>query len=54
MQDIEDRLLLNEATLIALHDDIQQIKQSLRWVTGLVFTLNVTMLAILMQGFGVV
>lgn len=50
---IERRLSKAEENIISLDADLKDIKQALRWLTGLVFSLNTTIIGILTKGFGV-
>ncbi len=55
--DIQDRITLErrisktEENLVSMSDDIQDIKKGLRWIVGLIFSLNSTIIALLAQGF---
>lgn len=56
MLQIEDRITLErrisktEESLVSLRDDIVDIKKSLKWMIGLMFTLNVTIISLLAKG----
>jgi hypothetical protein len=56
--ELEDRIVMErriskaEENLVSLHDDIQDVKKTLRWLSGLVFSLNTTIIGILTKGFG--
>lgn len=50
---LENRICRTEESLIALHDDINDIKKTLRWLTGIVFSLNTTIIGIITKGFGI-
>jgi len=49
---LERRISRAEENLISLHDDIKEIKGTLRWLLGLMFGLNTTIIGILTKGFG--
>lgn len=51
---LERRITRNEEHLIALHSDVTEIKKNLRWLTGIVFSLNTTIIGILTKGFGLI
>ena len=51
--EIERRMSKSEESLASLHDDIKDIKKTLRWLTGIVFSLNTTIIGILTKGFGI-
>jgi hypothetical protein len=59
MEQIEDRINLErriskaEENLVSLDRDLKDIKKTLRWLTGLVFSLNITIIGILTKGFGI-
>lgn len=59
MEQIEDRINIErriskaEENLISLDADLKDIKKTLRWLAGLVFSLNTTIIGILTKGFGV-
>lgn len=48
---IESRLTKVETQAFAIHDEIYEIKKSLRWLTGIVFGLNSTIIGLLAKGF---
>lgn len=50
---LERRISKAEENLVSLHDDLKDIKKTLRWLSGLVFSLNTTIIGILTKGFGV-
>lgn len=58
--ELEDRLNLErriskaEENLVSIDGDLKDIKKTLRWLTGLVFSLNTTIIGILTKGFGLV
>lgn len=49
---IEGRLTRAEASNVYVQDELKDIKNTLRWLTGLVFSMNSTILAIITKGFG--
>lgn len=49
---LEHRLSKTEENLVSVHDNIQEIKNTLKWLSGLVFSLNTTIIGILTKGFG--
>lgn len=51
---IERRVSKAEENLVSLHEDINDVKKTLRWLSGLVFSLNTTIIGILTKGFGLV
>lgn len=51
---LERRLSKTEENLLSLHNDIQDIKKGLRWIVGLIFSLNTTIIALLAQGFNLI
>lgn len=59
-RDLEDRINLErriskaEENLVGMDTDLKDIKKTLRWLTGLVFSLNTTIIGILTKGFGLV
>jgi len=60
MEQIEDRINLErrvskaEENLVSLHEDIKDIKKTLIWLIGLVFSLNSTILGVVIKGFWIV
>lgn len=51
---VEARLIKLESESQNTNEDIKEIKKSLRWITGLIFSLNTTIIGILTKGFGVI
>ena len=51
---IESRLTKVEITTKTLHEDMKDVKRSLRWLIGLVFSLNSTIIGLLAKGFNIV
>ncbi len=51
---LECRMSKAEENLVSLHTDMQDIKKNLRWLSGLVFSLNSTIIGILTKGFGLI
>ena len=55
MLELEDRLNIErriskaEENFISVYDDVKEIKRNLRWVIGLMFSLNSTIIALLTQ-----
>lgn len=49
---LERRITRTEENLSSIQDDIKDIKSTLRWILGLVFGLNTTIIGILTKGFG--
>lgn len=49
---LESRLTKVEVQTQNIDKELQDIKKSLRWLTGLVFSLNTTIIGILTKGFG--
>jgi hypothetical protein len=50
---LESRLARVEASTVHIQDDIKDIKKSLRWLTGIIFSLNSTILGVVTKGFGI-
>ena len=56
--ELDDRIILErritkaEENLVSIDGDLKDIKKTLRWLTGLVFSLNTTIIGILTKGFG--
>lgn len=48
-----ERLVRTETKVKNISDDLKDIKKSIRWLTGLVFSLNTTIIGILTKLFGV-
>ena len=51
---IETRLTRLEVSSSTLQDDIKEIKRNLRWLMGLVFGINTTIISLLAKGFNIV
>lgn len=51
---IESRITKVEITTKTLHEDMKDVKRSLRWLIGLVFSLNSTIIGLLAKGFNIV
>ncbi len=49
---IERRISKTEENLISVATELKDIKKTLRWLTGLVFSLNTTIIGLLTKGFG--
>jgi len=49
---LESRLTKVETQTQNIDKDLQEIKKSIRWLTGLIFSLNTTIIGILTKGFG--
>jgi len=50
---IETRLARVEISTIHIQDDIRDIKNSLRWLTGIIFAINSSILGVVTKGFGI-
>ena len=50
---LESRISKVEMQAQNITDDIKDIKKSLRWLTGLIFSLNSTILGVVTKGFGI-
>lgn len=50
---IESRLTKVETNTTHINEELKDIKKTLRWIIGLVFSLNTTIIGILTKGFGV-
>lgn len=48
----ETRLTRVESSTVYIQDEIKDIKNNLRWLTGIIFTLNSTILGVVTKGFG--
>lgn len=48
---IETRLAKAELSTIYIHEEIKEIKRNLRWLTGIIFSLNTTIIGLLAMGF---
>lgn len=46
---IENRITRIEESYLSLHDDVKEIKRNLRWVLGIIFSLNSTIIGLLTQ-----
>ncbi len=51
---VESRLTKVEVNSTAMADDIKEIKRNLRWLMGLVFSINTTIIGLLAKGFNIV
>lgn len=51
---LESRISKVEVQTQNIGDDIKDIKKTLRWLIGLVFSLNSTILVVITKGFGIV
>lgn len=51
---VESRLTKVEVNSTTMSDDIKEIKKNLRWLTGLVFSLNTTIIGLIAKGFNIV
>lgn len=51
---IESRLTKVEVSTKTIHDDLKEVKRSLRWLIGIVFSLNTTIIGVLAKGFNIV
>ncbi len=49
---LESRLTKVEVKTQAIAEDIKDIKASLHWIIGIVFSLNSTILGVVTKGFG--
>jgi len=50
---LESRLTRVESSTVYIQDEIKDIKKNLRWLTGIIFTLNTTILGVVIKGFGI-
>lgn len=50
---LESRLTRVEASTLYIQDELKDIKNSIRWLTGLMFTMNSTILGVITKGFGI-
>jgi hypothetical protein len=51
---IESRLTRVEVTTKTLHEDMKDVKRSLKWLIGLVFSMNMAIIGLLAKGFNIV
>lgn len=51
---IEHRLSNNEQNMVSMHDEIREIKSTLRWLIGVVVTMNSAIAGILAKGFEII
>lgn len=51
---LESRLTRVETQTENVAEELKDIKRTLRWLTGLVFSLNTTIIGLLTKGFGVI
>ena len=51
---VEARLTKVEVNSTSMADDIKEIKRNLRWLMGLVFSINTTIIGLLAKGFNIV
>lgn len=49
---LETRLARVEVSTVHIQDDVKDIKHSLRWLTGIIFSINTTILGLVIKGFG--
>lgn len=50
---IEHRISMNEQSVSSIHDEIREIKSTLRWLIGLIVTMNSAIAGILAKGFDI-
>ena len=51
---MEQRLTKVETHYTNMKDDIKDIKRTLRWLTGIIFGLNSSIIGALAKGFGII
>lgn len=51
---LESRIVRTETQVNNMHDDIQEIKKTLRWTIGLIFSVNSTIIGLLAKGFNLI
>jgi hypothetical protein len=51
---VESRLSRVEMSTINISDEIKDIKRNMRWLTGIVFSLNSTIIGLLAKGFNII
>ena len=51
---VEARLIKVEVNSTSMTEDIKEIKRNLRWLMGLVFSINITIIGLLAKGFNIV
>jgi hypothetical protein len=44
---LESRIVRNEVNVASIQDDIKEIKRNIRWIIGIVFSLNGTIVGLL-------
>jgi hypothetical protein len=47
---LERRITRLEENMVSLREDISEIKKSVRWLIGIVFSLNTTIIGLLAKG----
>jgi len=50
---LESRLTRVETQYLNISDDIKDIKKTLHWLTGIVFSINTAVLGVVTKGFGI-
>jgi hypothetical protein len=50
---LESRLTKVETQHVNMADDIKDIKKTLHWLTGIVLSINTTILGVVTKGFGI-
>lgn len=48
---LESRISKMEEGYLSIHDDIKDMKRTIRWAVGLIFSLNSTIIGLLAQHF---
>ena len=51
---VESRLTKVEVNSTTMAEDIKEIKRNVRWLMGLVFSINTTIIGLLAKGFNIV
>jgi len=51
---VESRLTKVEVNSTSMADDIKEIKRNVRWLMGLVFSINTTIIGLLAKGFNII
>ncbi|CEG60964.1 hypothetical protein [Legionella micdadei] len=46
----DTRLTHAELSILSIQDDLKELKRNVRYIMGLVFTLNITLLGLLIKG----
>ena len=50
LMSLESKVARNEAYVVHIQDDIKDIKRNIRWIIGILFSLNGTIIGLLAKG----